>query len=153
MAILVTVTIVVDFSAGSSGWPAPERGPDVLGRMLLALQRETDLRDVLRSLDFWAGGGPGGGYVLEWWEGPYADEVYRELVAQLVEGESRLLAPSDFALRTDRLQHDPHHRLFLRVRDVAIELRSCDPIGLEEALQRRNARLRAVAGAAGRSMR
>ena len=65
MAILVTVTIVVNSSPSSSGWPAPERGPDVLGRMLLALQRGTDLRDVLRALDFWASGGPGGGYVLE----------------------------------------------------------------------------------------
>jgi hypothetical protein len=51
--------------------------------------------------------------VLEWCEGPYADELRDELVAQLVEGESRLLGPDDFVVRTDIAHRDTQHRLFL----------------------------------------
>lgn len=112
---------------------APDRELDVLGRLLLALQRGTDLRDVLGSLDFWASGYPRGGYVLEWREGPYADELRDEPVAQLVEGESRLLGPEDFVVCTDIEHRDTQHRLFLLIRGVRVEFRSCDPVGLDRA--------------------
>lgn len=122
-----------------------DRAPAVLGRLLLALQRETDLRDVLGSVDFWAAIGPGGGYVLEWWRGPYAVELHRELVVQLGESESRVLAPEDFQLRTDVAHRDLTHRLFLLIRGVPVEFRSCDAIGLTRAQANRSARMRRVA--------
>ena len=121
---------------------APDRELDVLGRLLLALQRGTDLRHVLGSLDFWAAGCPGGGYVLEWREGPYADELRDELVAQLVEGESRLLGPDDFVVRTDIAYRDTQHRLFLLIRGVRVEFRSCEPVGLDQARRNGWAQLR-----------
>lgn len=113
---------------------APDREPDVLGRLLLALQRETDLRGVLGSLDFWPA--LGGGYVLEWFEGPYADEVRDHLVTQLVEGESLLLGPEDFVVRTDIEHYDMQHRLFLLIRGVRVEFRSCNPVGLDQAREK-----------------
>ena len=109
---------------------APDQKLDVLGRVLLAV-RESDLRGVLGSMDFWAA--LGGGYVLEWRDGPYADEVRDQLVTQLVEGETDLLGPEDFVVRTDIEHRDTQHRLFLLIRGVRVEFRSCDPVGLDRA--------------------
>lgn len=120
---------------------APDLELDVLGRLLLALQRETDLREVLGSMDYWATGYPGG-YVLEWREGPYADELRDELVTQLVAGESRLLGPDDFVMRTDIAHRDTQHRLFLLIRGVRVEFRSCDAVGLDRAREESWARIR-----------
>lgn len=127
---------------------APDRELDVLGRLLLALQRGTDLRDVLGSLDFWTA--PGGGYVLEWRDGPYADEVRDELVAQLVESGSGLLGPDDFVVRTDIEYHDTQHRLFLLIRCVRVEFRSCDGVGLDRAREASWERFRREFGAPGK---
>lgn len=125
---------------------APDRNLEVLGRLLLAL-RETDLRDVLGSLDFWAA--LGGGYVLEWRDGPYADEVRDELVAQLVESDSGLLGPDDFVVRTDIEHRDTQHRLFLVIRGVRVELRSCDAVGLDRAREKSWAQFRREFGSPG----
>ncbi len=116
----------------------------MLGRLLLALQRETDLGDLLGSLDFWAALGAGAGYVLEWWSGPHVDELHTALMAQLAESGTWVLTPQDFQQRTDVKHSDPAQRLFLLIRGVPVEFRSCAAIGLQQALAIRTARIRRV---------
>lgn len=114
--------------------PAPAQPFEVLGRLLMALRRETELDELLQDVDFWSGLGQlRGGYVLEWRRGPYADELYRELVRQPAEINSRVLSPADFVLRTRTMTDVPCSRLSLWIRGVPVELRSCDPVGLEQA--------------------
>jgi hypothetical protein len=123
---------------------ALEKQLEVLGRVLLVVQRECDLRDLMHSLDFWPA--MGGGYVLEWWEGMYAHELYEHLLDFLAEeGESRLLQPRDFVVRTDIDSDDQEHRVFLLIRGVPIEFRSCEPIGYAAAEARRWEILRRLA--------
>lgn len=114
---------------------------EVLGRVLLALH-ECHLRDLMSWYDYWPA--LGGGCVLEWWEGPYATELYELLLARLDESESRVLRPSDFIERADIHSDDREHRIFLLVRDVPVEFRSCWPIGHATAEARSRERLRQI---------
>jgi hypothetical protein len=118
-----------------------EKQVEVLGRVLLAL-REYHLCDLMSWHDYWLA--LGGGCVLEWWEGPYATELYELLIERLDDSENRLLRPSDFVERTDIHSGDREHRIFLLVRDVPVEFRSCWPIGLAAADARSRERLRQI---------
>ncbi|MHA6631837.1 hypothetical protein ACU61A_40945 [Pseudonocardia sichuanensis] len=123
---------------------APEKQLEVLGRVLLVVQRDCDVRDLMHSLDFWPA--LGGGYVLEWWEGLYANELHERMLDWLAEeGVCRWLRPSDIVVRTDIDSDDPEHRVFLLIQGVRVEFRSCEPVGLAAAEARRAQQLRRIA--------
>jgi hypothetical protein len=101
--------------------------------------REYHLRDLMSWHDYWPA--LGGECVPEWREGPYPTELYEPQIARLDASESRVLRPGDFVERAEIHSNDREQRIFLLVRDVPVEFRSCWPVGHAAADARRRERL------------
>ena len=115
---------------------------ELLGRDLLVLCRGgSDLQDSYEWLDYWRKGWPGGGWVLEWMSGPYADEMHDFLVRWAADVETSTWLPRDVRLDDRHIDHNSRERYWLLVGGVPFELRSIEPIGLEQAAERLRHRL------------
>lgn len=111
---------------------------ELLGRVLLVLCRGGhDFQDSYEWLDYWRQGRPGGGWVLEWMSGPYADEMYQFLVDWAADVESNTWLPRDIRLDDRHLDHNSRERCWLLLGGVPFELRAVEPVGLEAAFKRR----------------